>query len=224
MNELRYPSTHPNYDYEVLEDDTIRLNFYKGKVISEVLIPFEIDCKTVSEIGSNCFYRKGIEKIVIPHTCRKIYDNAFEENHLTEIEIPTDCKFNLKAFTGNKGLRKIHSNNKTMSVKLDENSKQLFSITGDEDENEENYINTVSTVPNVNTKINFKSEYDTISAVAITYRADDIDKYFKSVKALRKAEEEGTKKMEKIRKMESTWHYKFRMKLKRMIIRFHNWI
>ena len=81
--------TNGDYEYEVLDDDTVSITKYQGKD-KKVIIPSEIDGKKVTSIGSHAFdvfvYAQdsntmiklmNINEIVIPSGVTKIGDNAF---------------------------------------------------------------------------------------------------------------------------------------------------
>ncbi len=78
-----------DYEYEVLDNETVSITKYIGSD-TDVVIPSEIDGKTVTKIGSNAFYRcTGLTKIIIPDNVTEIGEWAFYSCiGLTRLTIP----------------------------------------------------------------------------------------------------------------------------------------
>ena len=78
----------PSSDYEVAG---LNVTYENG----DVVIPSQIDGKTVIEIGNNAFYNDdkgvglGITSVVIPNSVTSIGTNAFKMNKLTNVTIPS---------------------------------------------------------------------------------------------------------------------------------------
>lgn len=84
-----------DYEYTVLDDGTARIAKYNGSA-SELVIPTELDGKTVSAIGQMSFEKcKSITSLTIPSSIKTIGKNAFRY-----------CE-NLKNLTLSEGLEAI---------------------------------------------------------------------------------------------------------------------
>lgn len=87
--------TSGDYDYTVLDDGTAQITKYNGSA-SELVIPTELDGKTVSAIGQMSFEKcKSITSLTIPSNIKTIGKNAFRY-----------CE-NLKNLTLSEGLEAI---------------------------------------------------------------------------------------------------------------------
>ena len=92
----------PSSDYESVG---LKVTYDNG----DVVIPSQIDGKTVVEIGDNAFYNDdkdvglGITSLVIPNTVVYIGRNAFRNNELTKVVIPSSViQMGEYAFADNK--------------------------------------------------------------------------------------------------------------------------
>lgn len=111
-NKLYYFSTDhdspgaDNFLYTLEEDDTIRLDDYKGTEQREILIPEVIDGLPVTEIGEACFQNdRTLEKVTMPDTVDVIGVSAFAGcSELKEAVFSANLKkIDIKAFE-NSGL------------------------------------------------------------------------------------------------------------------------
>ena len=111
-NKLYYFSTDhdspgaDNFLYTLEEDDTIRLDDYKGTEQREILIPEVIDGLPVTEIGEACFQNDlTLEKVTMPDTVDVIGVSAFAGcSELKEAVFSANLKkIDIKAFE-NSGL------------------------------------------------------------------------------------------------------------------------
>ena len=107
-------STLEGYSYEtvglkvdVTED--ISITGYNMEGGTDVVIPSQIDGKTVVAIGDNAFFDSntgdglGITSIVMPNTITSIGEGAFYGNKLTNVEIPSSViEISFEAFKNNK--------------------------------------------------------------------------------------------------------------------------
>ncbi|MDE6110984.1 MAG: sigma-70 family RNA polymerase sigma factor, partial [Eubacterium sp.] len=87
--ETTEPEEEPNasYDYELLDDGTIKISSYAGNE-TEVVIPTEIDGYTVSTIGKGAFWNGNLTKVEIPVGIKDIEENAFSNcDSLEEVVI-----------------------------------------------------------------------------------------------------------------------------------------
>lgn len=82
-------STAEDFEYEILDDDTVEITGYKGSD-TEVVIPAMIEGKAVKSIGDGAFEDcSNLIKIVIPSGVTSIESSAFYRcRSLTEITIP----------------------------------------------------------------------------------------------------------------------------------------
>jgi hypothetical protein len=95
-------------DYKILhEGNTVVITKYKGKS-KNVIIPAELNGKTVSKIASNAFKGKKLTSVVIPDGVTTIEKFAFANNHLTSITIGKNVvNIDVEAFANNhKGLQR----------------------------------------------------------------------------------------------------------------------
>ena len=114
-NKLYYFSTDhdspgaDNFLYTLEEDDTIRLDDYKGTEQREILIPEVIDGLPVTEIGEACFQNdRTLEKVTMPDTVDVIGVSAFAGcSELKEAVFSANLKkIDIKAFE-NSGLTNV---------------------------------------------------------------------------------------------------------------------
>ena len=114
-NKLYYFSTDhdsPGADdflYTLQEDDTIRLDDYKGAEQREIIIPEVIDGLPVTEIGEACFQNeRTLEKVTMPDTVDQIGISAFAGcSELKEAVFSGNLKkIDIKAFE-NSGLTNV---------------------------------------------------------------------------------------------------------------------
>lgn len=76
-----------NYEYTVNSDNTITISSYTGSA-EELVVPSEIDGKSVVSIGKKAFYQnKSIIKITLPDTIKTIDDYAFASTTISECNI-----------------------------------------------------------------------------------------------------------------------------------------
>ena len=107
----------PSSDYEIAGLNvthkpyvsSITITGYNIEGGTDVVIPSQIDGKTVVEIGDNAFYNDdkdvglGITSLVIPNTVVYIGRNAFRNNELTKVVIPSSViQMGKYAFADNK--------------------------------------------------------------------------------------------------------------------------
>ncbi len=77
-----------DYQYEVLEDNTVEICKYYGKE-KNIRIPAKIDGKDVTVLGYGAFSHKDIERVEIPSGVKEISYNAFFGcEYLKEVVIP----------------------------------------------------------------------------------------------------------------------------------------
>ncbi|MGI6301958.1 MAG: leucine-rich repeat protein [Verrucomicrobiota bacterium] len=69
-------ATFGDFDYEVLEDNTIEIIDYNGSD-AEVVIPDTIEGLPVTSIGGRAFYLSGLTSVTIPNSVTSIGDWAF---------------------------------------------------------------------------------------------------------------------------------------------------
>ena len=72
-----------DFEYILKDDDTIELTKYTQSSV-EFIIPTEIDGKTVTSIGNNCFANSNVHRIFIPDTITEIKEYAFHNCELLE--------------------------------------------------------------------------------------------------------------------------------------------
>ena len=80
-----------NYNYRISRDGTVQITKYRWDgMITELVIPSEIDGRKVTEIGDRAFrYGNGLTHITIPDTVTAIGEEAFSGCvSLTGITIP----------------------------------------------------------------------------------------------------------------------------------------
>ena len=98
----------PSSDYEtaglrIETKDGISITGYNIEGGTDVVIPSQIDGKTVVAIGDNTSDGLGITSVVIPNSVTSIGMNAFRWNKLTNVTIPSSVKtIGHSAFRGNK--------------------------------------------------------------------------------------------------------------------------
>ena len=68
-----------NFEYEILENGTIKINDFTGTE-KDVVIPEKINGKEVTIIGGNAFKDKEFSRIVFPNSIKNIEDKAFNES------------------------------------------------------------------------------------------------------------------------------------------------
>ena len=87
--------THEDLTYTILDDGTVEISKCKDREIDTVVIPSEIDGKTVTSIGAECFYEcKSLESVTIPDSVTNIGDYAFGVcKSLKSITIPESVNY-----------------------------------------------------------------------------------------------------------------------------------
>lgn len=79
-------------DFETSDNaNGVTITEYSG-METDLIIPSEIDGKTVTVIGEEAFKGKGLTKITLPNTVVTIGNGAFQNNDLTNLEIPASIK------------------------------------------------------------------------------------------------------------------------------------
>ena len=87
------PSSEPgegesDYTYNALDDGTIEITGYSGSA-ENIVIPAQIDGKSVTRIGNNVFEKSSAKEIVIPDSVTEIGSQAFSGcGKLTGVSIP----------------------------------------------------------------------------------------------------------------------------------------
>ena len=77
-----------NYTYNALDDGTIEITSYSGSA-ENIVIPAQIDGKSVTRIGNNAFEKSSAKEIVIPDSVTDIEQYAFEGcTSLSDITLP----------------------------------------------------------------------------------------------------------------------------------------
>ena len=135
-----------NYEYDVLEDDTVGLLNYNGDE-TEITIPSELDGKKVSAIFGNVFKDcTSLKSVTIPDTVNYIGGNAFADcSSLESVYIPNSVTIisagalknciSLKKLTIPKGVTECkqtafsHSNDLT-ELNVDPENKTYYSVDG----------------------------------------------------------------------------------------------
>lgn len=104
-----YAATH-GYSFEAMNifetsnnlDGTLTITSYHGND-KDVTIPSEIDGKIVTIIGQRAFQGKGLTKITLPDTVVTINFEAFQDNQLINLDLPSSVKeIYGRAFADNK--------------------------------------------------------------------------------------------------------------------------
>lgn len=57
--------------------------------VTDIVIPNEINGQAVKAIGTKAFYDQGLLNVVFPDSLEKIGNNAFSNNYLTKIDLPS---------------------------------------------------------------------------------------------------------------------------------------
>lgn len=80
-----------NYEYEILEDDTVMILSYNGSE-EQVFIPEKLEGKIVSAIGDKAFYSNGnVQEVLLPSGVVSIGESAFAYcASLLEIRFPEE--------------------------------------------------------------------------------------------------------------------------------------
>ena len=102
--------TQGDYQFEVLEDNTLCVTEYLGES-TDVTIPSEVDGKTVSTIGDELFWYNGdITAVTLPESVEYIGARVFQScTSLTEIKLPdTVHEIGDACFLGCSNLTKIN--------------------------------------------------------------------------------------------------------------------
>ena len=77
-----------DYTYNALDDGTIEIKGYSGSA-ENIVIPAQIDGKSVTRIGNNAFEKSSAKEIVIPDSVTEIGSQAFSGcEKLTSVSIP----------------------------------------------------------------------------------------------------------------------------------------
>jgi len=76
------------YTYTDNGDGTATISEFDRGVSTDIEIPDMVDGLTVTHIGNEAFYDKGLTDVTLPSTVTNIGDRAFMLNPITEIEIP----------------------------------------------------------------------------------------------------------------------------------------
>ena len=77
-----------DYTYNALDDGTIEITSYSGSA-ENIVIPAQIDGKSVTRIGNNAFEKSSAKEIVIPDSVTEIGSQAFSGcGKLTGVSIP----------------------------------------------------------------------------------------------------------------------------------------
>jgi hypothetical protein len=86
------PNPATDFEYEIGEDGTVAIERYIGES-AEVVIPKEIDGKSVTIIGPAAFEGcTRVTSVILPDTLKHIGGYAFAKcTNLKKIHIPTDC-------------------------------------------------------------------------------------------------------------------------------------
>ena len=92
------PSSEPgegesDYTYNALDDGTIEITGYSGSA-ENIVIPAQIDGKSVTRIGNNAFEKSSAKEIVIPDSVTDIEQYAFEGcTSLSDITLPDSLTY-----------------------------------------------------------------------------------------------------------------------------------
>ena len=88
-----------DYTYNALDDGTIEITSYSGSA-ENIVIPAQIDGKSVTRIGNNAFEKSSAKEIVIPDSVTDIEQYAFEGcTSLSDITLPDSLtSIGLRAF------------------------------------------------------------------------------------------------------------------------------
>lgn len=104
------PEATATVDFEVVDvTGGVAIKKYLGSN-PDVVIPSQINNKTVVEISASAFANKAIESVLIPSTIKKIGARAFDSNQLTEIDLSNVEEIGEYAFTNNK-LKSVRTHN-----------------------------------------------------------------------------------------------------------------
>ena len=97
-----------DYTYNALDDGTIEIKGYSGSA-ENIVIPAQIDGKSVTRIGNNAFEKSSVKEIVIPDSVTEIGSQAFSGcEKLTGVLIPNSVTMiQDNAFFGCKSLASI---------------------------------------------------------------------------------------------------------------------
>ena len=84
----RWKEVYGDYDYMVLQDNTVEITGYHGED-EEIVIPSMINSKEVTSIGEEAFKNNTtLKKIKLPNTVKEVKDNAFENcSELIELDL-----------------------------------------------------------------------------------------------------------------------------------------
>ena len=82
-----------DYTYNALDDGTIEITGYSGSA-ENIVIPAQIDGKSVTRIGNNAFEKSSAKEIVIPDSVTDIEQYAFEGcTSLSDITLPDSLTY-----------------------------------------------------------------------------------------------------------------------------------
>ena len=121
-----------DYTYNALDDGTIEITGYSGSA-ENIVIPAQIDGKSVTRIGNNAFEKSSAKEIVIPDSVTEIGSQAFSScGKLTGVSIPNSVTtIRDRAFFGCNSLASITIPDSVTDIELQAfcNCTSLKSVT-----------------------------------------------------------------------------------------------
>lgn len=83
-----------NFDYKILEDNTIEVTLVHLNLGDKIIIPEKVINRKVTSIGEKAFYLSKFYEVFLPNTITKIKDEAFLNCwNLSEINIPENLEY-----------------------------------------------------------------------------------------------------------------------------------
>lgn len=113
-----YDITEDGFFYCVTNEDKVILSKYLGEAVDTLIIPSEIDGKSVTEIADTAYYRQTMREVVIPEGIKEVKQWTFNDcSQLTKVTMADTVEtIGYYAFGACEKLQEVHLSNNLISL------------------------------------------------------------------------------------------------------------